>query len=98
MPPGGCHTDVLKANLALPGQGNSGEYRGMFPRLHAEVQNAARLKLLQEREDQSFLVAASSKLVGGAQVKSKSTTQGHRQRELETVLSKRMVMIPYMAQ
>src|SRR5438034_11007834 len=82
----------------LPGEGYSCKHRRVFPRLHADVQNAAGLKLLQELDDQSFLVAVRSKLVGAAHVKSKSTTQRHRQSELKTVLSKGEVMVPQMAQ
>src|SRR6266571_2324895 len=81
----------------LPGEGYSCKHRGVFPRLHADVQNAAGLKLLQELDDQSLLLAVSSKLIGGTQVKSKSTTKRHRQRELKTVLGKREVMVPNMA-
>src|SRR5207247_5279868 len=82
----------------LPREGYSCKHRRVFPRLHADVQNAAGLKLLQELDNQSFLVAVSSKLVGATQVKSKSTTKRHRQRELKTVLGKREVMVPHMAQ
>src|SRR6185295_16214622 len=70
----------------------------MFPRINADVQNAAGLQLLQELEDQTFLMSVPSKLAGGAQVKSKSPTQRHRQRDLETVFREREVMVPHMAQ
>src|SRR5207247_9929564 len=58
----------------LPREGYSRKHRRVFPRLHADVQNPAGLKLLQHLDDQSFLVAVSSKLVVVNPSKSTSTT------------------------